>query len=80
MSSDQVTSQQTDSSLFAESEAGGLGFSGLLLVILSAVLVFGGFWLMGSAFGETEYAIELFMGGLIADFIGFAIAFTTFKK
>lgn len=80
MSSDQVTSQKTDSSLFAESEAGGLGFGGVLLVILCLVLVFGGFYLMGSAFGDTDYAIEFFVGGLIANFIGFGIAFTTLKK
>lgn len=80
MSSDQVTSQQSDNSLFAESEAGGLSFASFLLILLCLALFFGGLYVMGLAFGETEYAIELFMGGLIANFISFWLGFTTFKK
>ena len=80
MTSDQVTSERSDTALFAESEAGGLSFGSLLLILLCLVLVFGGFYLMSLAFGDTAYAIEFFMGGLIATFVSFWLGFTSLKN
>lgn len=43
--------------------------------ILAAVLVFGGFYLMASAFGGSDFAYWIFLAGLLADALGFWIAF-----
>lgn len=46
-----------------------------VLLILSFVLVFGGFYVMSLAFTFQEWGVELFMGGLLLDAIGLWIPF-----
>ncbi len=47
----------------------------VLLFLISAALVFGGFYIMGHAFDSEEGAIQLFAGGLMLDALGLWLAF-----
>lgn len=61
--------------LFQPSPAQSLSGLERVVFVLALILVFGGFWLMGSAFGGNEFGIETFAGGLAADAVGFWLAF-----
>ncbi len=78
--SNQVSEGRPEESLFAEPQEGGLTFVVLLRIIAALVLFFGGIYVMGLSFSIPEYAIELFMAGLIAVTVGCIISFTKFTK
>lgn len=61
--------------LFEPASGPGAGAATVLVFIIALVLVFGGFYLMGSAFGATEHGFWIFAAGLAADTLGFWLAF-----
>lgn len=72
--SSQGESGRTDA-LFVASAQPKPSAGSILVFILSAVLVFGGFYLMGMAFSVEGAGLWLFSGGLIATVVGFWIPF-----
>ncbi|MBL5972735.1 MAG: hypothetical protein D3X82_02895 [Candidatus Leucobacter sulfamidivorax] len=63
-------------SVFAPSTQPSAGVGSVLLVILTAVLVFGGFYVMSIAFSfEPAIAAWVFCAGLALDVIGFWLSF-----
>ena len=68
--------QAQPAAVFAPSPRPRMAASTVIALLVSTILVFGGFYLMGSAFSHGESAgLWLFAGGLAADVIGFWIAF-----
>ena len=61
--------------LFQPSHTPRLPALDIVLIIVSMLLVFGGFYMMALAFSIHEWAIWLFVGGIVVDAIGFWIAF-----
>lgn len=74
MASPATETTATSTSLFQPSPNPRLSALEVVAFVLSMVLVFGGFYLFAAAFGH-EWALELFAAGLIAETIGFWIAF-----
>lgn len=70
---EQQSASQT--SPFATSPHPRLSGSTVLLFLIAAILVFGGFYLMGAAFSVTTGALWMFAGGLAADTLGFWLVF-----
>ena len=64
--------------LFEESSQGAVGATTAIIFVLSLILVFGGFILMGYGVNIELGTMELwtFTGGLAATTIGFLIPFT----
>lgn len=75
MSDSATSSNSSSNALFQASPTPAASAGSVLQFIFAAVLIFGGFWLMGSAFGGGQYDIWIFSAGLLADVIGFYIAF-----
>lgn len=68
--------QAQPDAVFAPSPRPRMAASTVFALLASVILVFGGFYLMGSAFSYGEGpGIWLFAGGLAADVIGFWLAF-----
>lgn len=62
--------------LFEESSQGAVSAVTAFVSIISFVLAFGGIIVAGYAFGADVPAAELFVGGMLASFLGFALPFT----
>ena len=70
------SNEQSSQSLFQPSEAESVTFGSFLLFVLSAIFVFGGFYLMSIAFSVADHwGIAAFAGGLAADAFGLWLAF-----
>lgn len=65
----------TQNELFERSEEGGSGFATVAVFALCAILVFGGFFMMGSSFSMGDNGLWMFAGALAATALGFWIAF-----
>ena len=63
------------SELFERSEEGGSRLSTVLVFILCAVLVFGGFYMMSVSFGIGDAGFWMFLAALLVETLGFWIAF-----
>lgn len=74
MASPATETTAPSTSLFQPSPTPRLSALEVVIFVLSIVLIFGGFYLFGAAFGH-EWAFELFAAGIIADTIGFWLAF-----
>ncbi|MFA5605678.1 MAG: hypothetical protein WDA07_00620 [Leucobacter sp.] len=76
MSHTETTDQAKHTAIFAPSPRPRITFGTAILVLLTVILVFGGFYLMGAAFSvPEEQAFWVFAAALALDTIGFWIAF-----
>ncbi|GAA1606363.1 hypothetical protein [Leucobacter chromiireducens] len=70
---------QDNGALFEESSRGGVSAVTAIFFVLSIALAFGGFVLMSFGFNPSLGAtteLWLFVGGLAASIVGFALPFT----
>ncbi|MGO1538801.1 MAG: hypothetical protein ACTHZ9_13495 [Leucobacter sp.] len=64
------------SSPFAAPKQARPEFGTILRFIISAILSFGGIYLMGAAFSVPGWGLVMFSAGLLAAAVGFGIAFS----
>lgn len=67
--------QAQPTAVFAPSPRPRLSAFSALMVLVTGAFILGGFYLMSIAFTYHEIGLWLFVGGLLADVIGFWIAF-----
>ncbi|WP_449278134.1 hypothetical protein [Leucobacter sp. GX24907] len=65
----------SENNLFVPAEQKSSGAGAIAGFVISLLLVFGGFWVMSIAFSTPGLEVELFMGGLLMDVVGFWLAF-----
>lgn len=73
-----MAAKQDNSELFAESSRGAVSAVTFFGFILAAILFFGGMVVFSYGFGSSvapDTAFAIFTGGLVASFLGVAIAF-----
>ena len=66
--------------LFEDSSNGGVGAVTAVTLVLSLALLFGGIYLQSLAFSISEWALELFVGGLVLEVIAFVIPLTILPR
>lgn len=62
--------------LFEESSQGAVSAITAFVSVIAIVMAFGGIILAGYAFGADVPAAELFVGGMLISFFGFALPFS----
>lgn len=75
MASPATETTAPSTSLFQPSPNPRLSALEVAVLLLSLVLVFGGFYLMGAAFGDNQWGLETFAAGLLVDALGLWLVF-----
>lgn len=65
----------TSNALFQASPTPRVSPFDAIMLVVSMVLVFGGFYLMGAAFSSENWGFEIFAAGIAADALGLWLAF-----